>query len=469
MPSMLRGLLRNLCGSEANAVPTSTTPHDVYRRLAADPEVALNLLDLVSSSELWLHRRVDAVTLEDNSTAIYRASLDFTVPPKAPVVADGRGDPPMRLLPLTMLAKQPLANFDARGETDTPLPVLTTDQNGRFAEAMLRVWAEGILQKRIPATLLAVMQELVRCPAHRGRELYARFKSEPVLGAETERQTLLQAAEGTFAAFVSDLAQNFILMVVLSARDWERRIVKIVYDTPFDVVPSQDVGRGLADRLGLAASSTEFTIVNPVTAESHHFEVGKPQDVDIVDFLQSRAGQVLRYPFHTRRVHAHLGGLTEGEEVILTIGLLPERRGWLRGCWVGGVAISALLLFLSFHVEALIPAQETDEVLARPVGAPLVLTVAGLAASLLSRPKEHALATHLLWGFRWLAAVPPACAFALAAILTVGPESRFQLMGTFRTIDLVLTGRILTGISCLAALLLTYALLWPRRHVTPVG
>lgn len=467
----IKRLMRGPTSPASSPAPMGNTwPQQAYQSVAQDEMVALDILDLVNSSEQWLHRRVEAVDFYDNTTATYRVSLDFTVPPKAPVI-DLSSSSAARLLPITMLAKRPLANFDVRDESGRSLPVLTTEQNAQLAHKMLIIWARGILDAAVPEPLTVMLNHLVRARVEDGPAAFEEFGRGALPGAEREQATLLGAAEGMFGALVDDLSEHFILMVLLSAEDGDRRVIKISYDQSYEAGPGASFRRRLGYRLGWTASSVYFEAMSPILAESHHFEVVEPTDVDIVDFTITRTpGSFRRIDAGGRHVHAHLGRVLEGQKIEVTVGLLPERRGWLRGCWVGGLAITALLSFLAFHLDAVVPQASSATGEEGRSGAALLLALAGLVASILNRTREHALATDLLVGLRWVAGIPPACAFALAAVLTVGPESRanLPLLGP-AMVNVPLTWYLLTFLSAVAAVIVTVAMRRPWRHVTPAG
>jgi hypothetical protein len=107
------------------------------------------MLSLVSRWPSWVHRRVESISLEDPETIRRRVSVDFTLfSDLPPLITTGDGDP-LFFVPLTLLRKQPLVDFDLRDEEGRALPLLTREWNGSLAAATLGVLSEGIASPAI--------------------------------------------------------------------------------------------------------------------------------------------------------------------------------------------------------------------------------------------------------------------------------------------------------------------------------
>src|SRR5687768_8058014 len=73
----------------------------------------------------WIHRRTETVALTDPETIRRRVAVDLTVfEDLPPLIHDGKGEP-IYFVPLALLKKQPLTNFDLRNEGGKALPLLT--------------------------------------------------------------------------------------------------------------------------------------------------------------------------------------------------------------------------------------------------------------------------------------------------------------------------------------------------------
>lgn len=432
---------------------TDDWPSDHYVTLSNDSECALDLLELVDNTRSWIHRRVERISFHDDISISHHLSLDFTVPPRAPLIPTATGDGMnSRLIPLSMLHKRPLSSFDTRDEATSPVPVLTTEQNATVALSMLKVWAESILQSEVPNDIANHFDRIIRCSADEGPACLADFEHGP-LESEGARRILLDAADGAFAALLTDLSHFFLLLLYLPTHAHQRRVIKVSYDLRYRVGWRGRPFRHTAERIGFLPSTAQFELTAPIPAESQHFEVVKPDDVDVVGFNSIREPSK-REQYTSgggQSVHAHYGALEEGEAVVVRVDLQPESRGWLRTSWMGSILITILLLFLAFAVDDLTP---TPDEQGTP-GASLLLAVAAVAVSALSRPREHALATNLLWVMRRISVIPPLCAFALAVGLVVrSPTIPSETLAIFLAIASLVGGILIT---------ITVAGTWIRR------
>src|SRR5262249_23446535 len=122
---------------------------------------------------LWVHRRVETMHLIDSRTIRRRVSVDLSVPDIAPLISDTRS---RVLLPITLLEKRVMTNFDARDEDMRPVPVLTTEQNGRLAAGGIKLGAEESLGEGVEPMLLVMLTWLVAGTRRqrRGAELLIR-------------------------------------------------------------------------------------------------------------------------------------------------------------------------------------------------------------------------------------------------------------------------------------------------------
>jgi hypothetical protein len=97
---------------------------------------------LLADESKWVHRRVETIEFLDEVRYRRRMSVDFTLP----IITDGRGARvPVRFLPLSLIAKVPLNDFDICDRDGRPLPILTRDQNAAIATQMLVFHARRVL------------------------------------------------------------------------------------------------------------------------------------------------------------------------------------------------------------------------------------------------------------------------------------------------------------------------------------
>lgn len=84
---------------------------------------------LVLPGSDWIHRRVQRISYLDPGMQRMQLSVDFTVP--RGVIGSH--------VPISVLPKwPPLYRLDFRAADGTPVPLLTTEQNGEADEALLR-------------------------------------------------------------------------------------------------------------------------------------------------------------------------------------------------------------------------------------------------------------------------------------------------------------------------------------------
>src|SRR5918911_1528863 len=83
-------------------------------------EIAVGFAALLTRQAAWRHRRVETLTVLSHEQVRRAVSVDFTVP--AEHRADLRLSAGEWIVPLALLAKRPLANFDLRREDVSAVP-----------------------------------------------------------------------------------------------------------------------------------------------------------------------------------------------------------------------------------------------------------------------------------------------------------------------------------------------------------
>jgi hypothetical protein len=180
-------------------------------------EIAVGFAALLTRQAAWRHRRVETLTVLSHEQVRRAVSVDFTVP------AEHRED--LRLsegewiVPLALLAKRPLANFDLRMEDVSSVPLLRSEETQVVARELLYVMLEldepaaaddpaagPLIERVIGVDAVDVRAELA--------ELDARHGGLP-----------------GFAALAEGLARGFLLCAVLGDVG-RRRVIKFAYDEP---------------------------------------------------------------------------------------------------------------------------------------------------------------------------------------------------------------------------------------------
>ena len=222
-------------------------PEEVIEERAADIAEAADVL--LRYQAAWRHRRVETVTVLSHEQMRRHVSIDFTVPEGQ---REGlRISAEEFVVPLALLDKRALVNFDLRNEEQHSIPLLTADQHRAIARELLY----RLLDDELPDEGLEAAGELI----------------EDVLADEPQevedRIAALETAHGVelpdFRATASVLGRLFILWAVVRGLD-RRRVFKFAYDEP--------LGRGPGSVFGFAARGC-------TEALSYHLEVAVPDDL----------------------------------------------------------------------------------------------------------------------------------------------------------------------------------------------
>jgi hypothetical protein len=201
--------------------------------MEADPRIALagaELLALIRDWPAWTHRRVEHVTFLEEDLVRRRISVDLTVPGRAPAGWGGVGGPGSRLLPLGLLRKGRLAQFDLLREGGEAVPLLTSTQNGPLSTEVLAAAASLVMgeEEGVPPELRASLHTIA---TEDGAAAVEAWRELGVAG-EDERDARWRevlAADGWFMELALNLAHNFLVLAVVEAQVGERRVLKLAY------------------------------------------------------------------------------------------------------------------------------------------------------------------------------------------------------------------------------------------------
>jgi hypothetical protein len=212
-------------------------------------EIAVGFAALLTRQAAWRHRRVETLTVLSHEQVRRAVSVDFTVP------AEHRED--LRLsehewiVPLALLAKRPLANFDLRMEDLSSVPLLRSEETLLVARELLYVMLE--------------IDEAAAADDPAAGQLIERILGvEPVdVSAELAELDARHGGLPGFAALAVGLSHGFLLCAVLGDVG-RRRVIKFAYDEP----------------LGRPARYAHFYETPGCTeAASYHAEVAVPDEM----------------------------------------------------------------------------------------------------------------------------------------------------------------------------------------------
>lgn len=261
--------------------------------LAEDQSFGVFLLSAITFSTDWMHRKVDSVRLADGASSVRRVSLDVTVPSSDLETPSG---PHAGLLfvPLSVVAKRPLKNFDATIDAGTPVPVADRVLN-HWAVCQAIFFALEISLGKFPSKRLQrVIDEIVDAPP--SEELTDAIEDLLSTGQWRSGSTrVVDPARLTLSNknLIRDFASNFLLAVLLPPeRAGSRAVLKYRYHWDF-VTESAVHGRSLRDRavgrverMAAPFGIVPYAVTLPVgtlqvAPASFHFEVHAPSGLAI--------------------------------------------------------------------------------------------------------------------------------------------------------------------------------------------
>jgi hypothetical protein len=419
----------------------------------------LTMLQLFVNSSAWVIRRVEHVTFLDECTVRRGVSIDYVPPPNA-ITLCRPGGQRVRVLPLAIMRRKSLVNFDFRDSDGRALPLLGLRQNQALTLAAVRAWAAATLDQQSETLSHEVDEFLDDVVAGDQTELWRAYKR--MWAAEDGTQLQRLGKDQLFRVMLDRLANSFVLYALHDGPQGERRVIKFSYNEPLTLRYAkasyhathdingkrQDIYENTTLRplgwtaLGAAMGFSPTRIVFPVPAAelaaSFHFEISAPPEVSIVKaaLLAGRpkpeaktpalpaGGQVngsAKMKERQRRrpsfdsigggyptVDLHVADVPYGSRSRAQVEVEARVGGWFATAVFSSWLASAILLFAW---------------LARPkldVGSALLVSFAAGLAALLVRNDPHRLVTRLLSKVRLLATFAAVLALTAAVVLAFG-------------------------------------------------
>lgn len=288
------------------------------------PAIASDIAQLLADEPRWVHRRVETVTFNDDASLRRHTSVDFTLPsfidPKA---HDPSGQ--VVYVPLSLLEKRVLENFDIRDEAGTALPVLPRRQNARVAtEVLVQQAQEALRAKGLPDALHEANKASLA--ALSGETEWDETIDVDVPDAVEQANRIIE--DEVALGFIQELGGNFILLVPLRAKPGDHRIVKFAYDGEYFPHPhlrnEPDWGRrrraidwcrvkarNALEVLSIASFRTGFAVLAISDAQSYHVELNIPAEVvaeaQLFRFDADAEGRLLAARRGVSRLHLYAG------------------------------------------------------------------------------------------------------------------------------------------------------------------
>jgi hypothetical protein len=180
-------------------------------------EIAAGFAALLTRQAAWRHRRVETITVLSHEQVRRAVSVDFTMP------TEHRDDVRLSerewIVPLALLAKRPLVNFDLRAEDESSVPLLRAEETQAIARELLYVMLEIDREEAADDPLAGELIERV-------------LAAGPVdVTAELAELDARHGGVPGFAALADRLSRGFLLCAVLGDVS-RRRVIKFAYDEP---------------------------------------------------------------------------------------------------------------------------------------------------------------------------------------------------------------------------------------------
>lgn len=395
-------------------------------------ECGRSLTLLLLESSTWVAHRSEHVTFHDDRSVARRVTVEFHVPERAPYFQDDDGVE-FQLVPLSVLRRKTLVNYDLRDADGRPVFSLSLRQNQALTESMLLACADATpgldCPDRQDAGRRAVARFIHQVVSGDQRDLTAAYRSlEKRIAAPA---VLHLVSQNMFRALLDRLADNFVLWVMIPAGSPRRRVLTFSSDEPLHLRyrrPGFDEETGVYKRgrdlrpwhptvwcsaLGFTTTRIRFPVPAAENAASFHFEIDAPRGVQIAEASLLAGRPDLDWGPHDARrkdddklsfdrvrggfptVGLHVVEVPNGSLSRVQLGLQVVTRGWLMTSMLSAWAVFGLLLACWWHRMDLSEDKATPALI-------LVAAAAGVAA-LIAQSVSHGLAAHLLKWSRALA------------------------------------------------------------------
>jgi hypothetical protein len=392
-------------------------------------ELAADVAQLLSDEPRWVHRRVETVTFHDDVSLRRRTSVDFTVPNFLKSQHTRTGG--VIYVPLSLLEKRILEDFDLRDESGAALPMVSRAMNSRLSgEILIQQAVEALRAQSLPTELHEANRTSLMALAGPTQTDDALDSDAP----EAIAQAKLIVSDEIARGFIQELGANFVLLAPIRATPGDHRVVKFAYDAEYfshSELPAGEEGASLTRRVyerckvkarnalevfGIAPFSTGFLVLALADTQSYHVEVSGPDEVGMETWLMrfgtEQEPTLLDSSNGSRRVHLHGGsdnppnswGLV-GVEFFLRPGVV-----W-PVCLLSGITTATLAVGLMAHLWWDLP-RSGDAAAALIVALPTFFAPA-------VAPGSHRLVRRMFKGLRSLVFVSALISFVAAASLAL--------------------------------------------------
>jgi hypothetical protein len=434
----------NFGGAAPWPIPGALSLRDIQASPAARccRQCGRNLLLLLLESRSWVSHRKEHVSFRDDRTVVRQVTVEFYVPAQAPVFLGDDGQA-YSLLPLSVVRRKTLVNFELRDDGGRPVVMPSLRQNQAITESVLLACADATLGRASSRTGADAAEDpeiarfVYQVISGDQRALTAAYASLDDGTAAPVVQDL--AGRRMFRTILDRLADNFVLWVMIPAGAPRRRVLTFSSDEPLHLhyrkpgLTGDIYERGhpvgpwrpvvWCAALGLTPTRMRFQVPAAEDAASFHFEIDAPKGVQVAEasLLAGRprcpnpSFDHVRGGFPT--VGLHVIEVPNGSLSRAQIGFQAVTRGWVMTSMLSSWVVFGLLLAFAMHGSFLKTNNELPVL--------ILLALAGGVAGLLAQSNAHGLAAHLLKWTRSLAtlsAALPIVATTYIAFDSVHPD-----------------------------------------------
>lgn len=377
-----------------------------------DLELGDALAMAITRGSEWRHRKVESLRLLEGEYGRRRVSLDCT-PPDSLKLSDESDRERGVLLPLAMISKGPMRNFDVTDASGLSLPVLGRRDDGYAAWSAICARFASDLGSPLPTSVAAVLSRIVLEPAETALPLADELSRGCVDGKEVfdvgriREQTVL---------LLADLASNFLLIALLEPEKCNRRqVVKFAFHWHVEMSGDPNWIDRFKIALGTVYGNYGLEVSGASDAASYHLEAHAPPGLKTVGLELPSGGRDEESSVDDRvDVVAHAVGSYEAsspiEDATLYVAVPPRGLRTVTAIITGFTAAVFLL-------ERLLPGAQ-DALLEAPDGAvALFLIVPAAFSSFMARPTENILLSYILLPLRMIILLCAALLVAGAASL----------------------------------------------------
>jgi len=344
----------------------------------------------------------------------------------------------MFAIPVTLLGKRHgvLSHVDVYDESGRVLPIMVTQDVWRIGRSML----EDLLRTAIGSPVLPndyarQIEQIVSSSAHNSVKVTAQLLAE-LENRYPEKTAVAENAALAFGTLATDLAEQFLLVALISGSPGQRRVVKFEYEDECLATYSHQRAKPkeaakrlvatlkalpavVATQVGLTPLPMVIGMRDVAYALSYHVEIPSPDGLYLLrcSFDQDNAGswEQLVSAGVSERAHLYLYNQHRSVKTILRAQFCMQPSDWpalglTSAALTFGILVAGLVLhqFLGRHPDV--------------GGAPAVLAVLpGVLAAMYLRSGEHPTLRWMVRGIRMVVVLLMAISLASAGTLAVRP------------------------------------------------